>query len=174
MDKATLLTEIEARHADMEALLASLDKQQMTQPNVYGELSIKDILVHITAWERMMLGWLATSLRGEKPFRFAPGYIFEESDAEETVYKVVDDLNDYIYQRNKDKSLDEVMADFRAAHAEVAQAIQNASESDLTDPNRFPWRKGEPFWPSVAGNSYGHYQEHADLIRAWLADGKSH
>ena len=76
-------------------------------------------------------------------------------------------------QIEADKSLAEVMADFQTAHQEVLEAIQNALESDLTDPNRFAWRNGEPFWPSVAGNTCGHYQEHMDLIQAWLDDNKN-
>lgn len=172
MDKTTILNEIKTKHADMEALLASLDEQQITQQGVYGDLSVKDVLAHIVTWERMMLGWLASSQRGVEPIRFAPGYTFEESDPEEAVIEVMDKLNDHIYKANKDKPLSEIMADFRAAHQEVVQAIQNASEADLTDPNRFPWRDGQPFWPSVAGNTYGHYQEHIDLIRAWLGEGE--
>ncbi len=172
MDKAMILSKIQSKHADMQSLLASLDERQMTQQGVYGELSVKDVLAHIVAWERMMLVWLATSLHGEKPVRFAPGYTFEESDTEETVTEVMDKLNDRIYRENKDRPLSEVMADFRAAHQEVVKAIQGVTESDLTDQNRFPWRNGQPFWPSVAGNTYGHYAEHIDLIRAWLDKGE--
>src|SRR5437762_3137691 len=93
MDKATLLAEINDKHADMGALLASLDERQMTQQGVYGELSVKDVLAHIVAWERMMLGWLASSQQGVKPIRFAPRYTFEESDSEEAVIEVMDKLN---------------------------------------------------------------------------------
>ena len=168
MNKATIIKEIEEKHADMEALLAKLDREKMTQPGVYDELSVKDVLAHITAWERLMLGWLERSLRDDPPERFAPGYIISESDPEEVTTQVMDKLNEHIFKENTNKSLDEVMADFRSAHTDVVSTIESTAENDLLDPNRFAWRGGSPFWRAVGGNTFWHYQEHIDLLKAWL------
>jgi hypothetical protein len=167
--KDELLKRIKEKHAEMEKLLASLDKSKLDEPGVYGELSVKDVLSHLTAWERMMLGWLESSQRGEKPVRFTPEFAFDESGDDEAANKVMDNLNEHIFRQNKGRTVADVMADFEKAHADVVQAIEAAPEADLIDPNRFPWRNGYPFWPSVVGNTYGHYEEHIDLINQWLA-----
>ncbi len=172
IDKATILKEIEEKHADMEALLATLDREKMTQPGVYGELTVKDVLAHLTAWERLMLGWLERSLRGEPAERFARGYIISENDPEEVTNRIMDNLNEHIFKESSDKSLDEVMADFRSAHTDVVRTIEGTAESDLLDPDRFAWRGGSPFWRAVGGNTFWHYQEHIDLLKAWL-DGSA-
>src|SRR6476660_1857232 len=123
MDKATALTEIREKHAELSALLDKMDEVQMTQPNVYGELSVKDVLAHIIAWERMMMRWLADSQRGQIPDRFAPGFIVKQDDPEEVMDEVINRLNDKVYRENKDRPLAEVMADFQTAHSEVLDDI---------------------------------------------------
>jgi len=40
-------------------------------------------------------------------------------------------------------------------------------EKDLFDPQRFEWMEGQPFAEYIAGDSYGHYAEHAAQIREW-------
>ncbi len=174
MDKATVLSEIGGKHDEMEALLASLDERQMTQRGVYEELSVKDVLVHIVAWERMMLGWLAAIQRGESPVRYAPGFIFNEQgpDEDPEAEAVMNRLNDHVFQENKNRPLADVMADFQATHEDVVKAVSQASDADLFDEKHSTWRRKWAFYETVAGNTYGHYQEHIDLIRAWLNDGK--
>jgi hypothetical protein len=50
--------------------------------------------------------------------------------------------------------------------------VQSLSEEDLIDPLRFAWMEGSPLFYLVAGNTYGHYQEHIDPIQQWLARSK--
>ena len=69
-------------------------------------------------------------------------------------------------------ALDTVDLAHPSAHAEVLDSIGGASEADLFDPDRFAWRQGSPFINAVAGNTYGHYEEHIGLIRGWLDNGK--
>ena len=45
--------------------------------------------------------------------------------------------------------------------------LENWSEADLFEPERFKWMKGEPFERYLAGDSYEHYVEHAEQIEAW-------
>ena len=163
MDKAQVLREIAGAHAEMERLLAPLSEEQMTRPGVYGDLSVKDVLAHIAAWERLDAGWIAASFRGETPVRFAPGFELGSGDDE-----VLNRLNEHIFQKHKDKPLPEVLDDFRAAHARMLETVSAMSESDLTDPHRFDWWDGEPIWTSIADNSYEHEREHIELIREWL------
>ena len=166
MDQARLIRAIDDEQAALDELLAKLDEQQMTQPGVYGELSIKDVLAHIVAWERMEHEWLQASLRGETVIRFAPGYELGTDDAE----RQVDRLNERIYQENKDKTVQAVLGELGAAQQQIVQTVQALSDDDLNDPQRFDWWEGEPIWTSIAGNTYEHVREHRELIEAWLRE----
>jgi hypothetical protein len=142
----------------LEVILRSLDEEKLTQPGVEGLWTVKDIVAHITAWEKLMIQWLEESLRGETPQRPAPGEAWED----------LDDFNEQLYLDNKDNNLDVVLNDFATVHAKAAELVARMNESDLTDPDRFEWRKGDPIWHLVAGNTWLHYAEHRETITKWI------
>ncbi len=167
MDRAGLLTLMQQEQTALENLLTTLDAAQMTQPGVYGELSVKDVLAHIAAWQAMEVTWLRTSLRGEPVVRYGPGYELGGPDDE----AVTDRFNARIFAENRGKPLAAVLSDLRTAYGDLQAVVQALPEDDLHDPHHFDWWEGEPIWTSIAGNSYEHVREHRALIESWLASG---
>jgi hypothetical protein len=158
MDKTTLLDKIRTRQAEFEALLATLNEDQLTTPGVNGDWSIKDILAHLVAWQKRTLAYLdAAARQGE------PGVESISSDAE------MNDLNARFYAGNKSRPLADVMTDFKNTSARVVAAVEALSADDLFAPDRFTWLRGDPLWEQVAGNTYEHIDEHIGSIQAWLA-----
>ncbi len=168
MNKAEMLDHIRREHARMEDLLASLDRARLVAPILDRGWTIKDYLAHLAAWEKLMLGWVESSVQGQEPIRFTSGFIETPETGEETMQR----LNDYLYEQNKSRSLDEVLQDFRDTHKQVVEQLSAVSEADLFDPNRFPWLHGAPLIGNVAGNTYEHYQEHYGWIMTAL-EGKT-
>jgi len=56
----------------------------------------------------------------------------------------------------------------------VVAAIQALSDEDFTATQRLAWLEGTPLWQVVKDNTYGHYQEHAEIIQAWLGQAQQH
>jgi hypothetical protein len=160
MTKTKILEMIQSGRKSLESTLSQLSEEQMTQPGVQNDWSVKDILAHITEWERRTVQWIHESLRGEVPQRPAPGMAWDDLDG----------LNEQIYMLNKDRPLSEVLDDFRSAHHQSLQAVEALTEEDLIDPQRFAWRAGEPMWHMVAANTWLHYQEHGEAIRKRLRE----
>lgn len=158
---AEVLALIQSSHEEMESLLASLPRERLTLPESDTGWAIKDHLVHLTEWEKMTIGWIESSERGEDVKRFAPGY---EGEDEVTMNR----LNDHLFEVNKSRALDDVLGDFRETHARIADIVKPLSTSDLFDPQRFAWRKGSPLINLIAGNTYEHYAEHSGWIRERL------
>ncbi len=153
--KAVLLDNIQNSYNQFEALLVPLGEEQMTIPDVNGPWSIKDNIAHLAAWQGYLLDQLQGVLAGQKPPKFMPGLSTE------------DEINERLYQENKDRPLTEAMKDFRDSYQRVLTAVQTMSEESLNAP--FPWRKdSSPVWGSIAGNTYEHYEEHGTIIRRWL------
>lgn len=158
VEKAELLKRIQAGYDQFEALLAPLSEGQMTEPGVNGSWSVKDNLAHLTVWQRYLLDQLQGILTQTKPAEFMPSLSSE------------DEINEHVYQENKHRPLAEVQADFRAVYQQVLAAVQAMGEEALNAPS--PWStSGNPIWPFIVGNSYGHYEEHGGFIQRWLADG---
>jgi hypothetical protein len=162
MDKAAVLENIQKEHANLESILAPLSDEQICEATLEGKRSVKDILAHITAWERLCTGWLACALRGETP---APETLNLGATEED-----VDRFNEQTFLENKDRSLPDVLADSRASYQQFLEKVQALSEEDLTEPHKFSWAEGRSLVPFIAANSYDHYQEHAEQIRKWLRD----
>jgi hypothetical protein len=159
LSKRAMLDLICSEWEALEAVLGQLSQEEMIRPGVHGNWSVKDIIVHITAWEKRMVQWLDESLRGEIPQRPAPGMTWDD----------LDELNERIYQEGREKPLDEALAEFREIHQESVRAVEAMAEEDLLAPGRFEWREGDPIWRMVAANTWWHYKDHQEAIAGWMA-----
>lgn len=157
--KRELMEVLQDERQLFDDLLASLSDAQLLEPGIEGNRCVKDILAHITDWERRMNLWIQESLAGLIPQRPAPGMTWDDLDR----------LNEQTYLENKERPLSEVMAASRRSYAQALQAVQGLSEEDLFDGRRFAWRNGDPLWHMVAANTWWHYKEHRQQIEAWLA-----
>lgn len=80
----------------------------------------------------------------------------------------VNDLNKAQWQRDKDRNLDDVLADFHNTYHEVYRLISGLSEADLFE-NLYDGLIREPMWRLVKYNTYHHFHEHIVPVREWLA-----
>ncbi|HZS76191.1 MAG TPA: DinB family protein [Ktedonobacteraceae bacterium] len=156
MNKTALLHKMDSKKAELENLVTSLNEAQLNTPGVNDNWSVKDNLAHITSWQHYLLQVLQGALRNQEPVTDVPP---GESEDEE---------NEQLYQQNKSRSFDEILTDFRATHGQIVEAVQSLSEEDLFDPRRFLWRQGRSLESVIEGNTYGHYDEHLQIMRRWL------
>ena len=160
-DKAELLSMIQGGYDKLEALLASLDAEQMTTPGVNGSWSVKDNLAHLAAWQSYQATRMEGVLDGVEPPSLAPGLDEEGEDA----------INDYIYQENRGRALSDVLAEFRDSYQRVLAATRALSWEALNEP--FPWYdNGVPVGAYTLGNTVGHYALHQEIIQQWLGSNK--
>lgn len=155
--KEKLIQKIELSRKQLQEVLGKVDRSHMTTSGVVGEWSVKDIVVHLTAWESMMATWLVEYQSGapvERP----------TSDAE------FDEWNERIYLENKETPLEDVLHAFESVHHVTLQALQDTPEEALFEPGRYTYRGGLPLWQMVAGNTWWHYREHGEEVGNWLAE----
>jgi hypothetical protein len=159
--KAELLGNLRAEHNALAQTLGTLTPEQMTQGGVHGEgvedWSVKDILSHITWWEQSIFGWLGRE-------QAVPREALPAGNLSE------DESNRFIFEQTRALPLSDVLANFERSYTALYQAIEVASEEQITrgrpsDPD------GSPLWEIIPGNSYEHYRVHHDAIRAWLNGG---
>ena len=67
--KAELVDAMRAKRAAWEALLDEVGEARMIEPGVDGEWSVKDVIAHVTVYERWTLNRLQPGLRGEQYVR---------------------------------------------------------------------------------------------------------
>ena len=156
MDLAEFLDTIKTARGAWESQLARLRPDQMSIPGVVGNWSVKDLVAHITWSELEMVGVLKTRI-------LAGSDLWSLTN---------DERNEIVYQQNRVRALEEVLAEAKAVYAQLLELVSAMSEVDLNDQRYIAEMPPDlPPWRLLAGNTYIHYQEHAQNLRDWL-DGQ--
>ena len=156
MNKTELMTQIQAERAKLEALLSKLSAEQMTQPDVMGTWSVKDILAHLTTWQARAITLMFALERKAKPNYPQPGRNPADPWAS---------VNAKDYAEQKDRPLDEVLADFRGAQIQLLKRLTGwQDETMLFDAKKFNVR-GESLGQLILGSSAEHDAEHGAMIK---------
>jgi hypothetical protein len=155
--KAALIDVIVTKRQALESLLEMLSDAQLIQPGVVADWSIKDILAHIAAWERLAQDRIHAALTGE-PLKFP---VISGDD-------FVDKFNAEVYENNKDVTLNEIQSEFRASHQEFMRQIESLDETFLPQKLPFDWAGDLTVQVLISSNTHWHYPEHQDSIEQWL------
>ena len=153
MNKADLLTQIRASRQQLEATLAQISDEQMVAADMPGGWSAKDALAHIAWWEKYAVNTYHTLRRGD-----TPASVIEE--------QTVDELNARVFAENRARNLADVRREESEVYQDLLALVENAPEEDLFNPQQFAWTEGQPFVDWIKNNTYGHYEEHLDDLRA--------
>jgi len=164
MSRSKLCELIESGYTLFLTLLAELDNAQMTEAGVIGKWAVKDILAHILIHEQRMIQWMTQRLHGEHSVLPQP-YAMPDDE--------LDILNEQIYLENQHRSLDDILRDLHRMHAGALRLVETANEEAILDPRRFQLQGGEPLWEAIAANTFWHYEEHSQDIRAWQLSAHS-
>jgi hypothetical protein len=162
--KEQLLNALRTERAQWETLLTGLDEAQITAPTLDGGRSIKDVIAHLTAWQRLTRARLEAATHGTapQPPEWPAGWS-EEHD--------LDRINEWFFTTYREKSLDEVLREWRHVFQQVLTLGEALPEQDLDDPRRFAWLNGAPL-SAVLEGSYEHYDEHYESLRQHLGQTK--
>lgn len=120
--------------------------------------TVKDYLAHLTAWQRRLVRWFEEGSAGRFRERPEPNFTFEQ----------LDELNDHDWHAARATPLAVVEHEFAATADAVEALIGRLTDDDLNDPARAPWL-GFEARHAIAGNTYGHYAEHLDVIERLAA-----
>lgn len=153
--KDQLLKDIHTERRRLEKNLSVLSAKEMTEPGVMGTWSVKDILAHLVAWEKLLLNWYSTGVQGCTP-DIAPVGMSQKS---------INALNQHIFEKNQGRSLDDILAEFHASYQKVIKVIEAIPEEDLFVHGRFNWTGNLKLVDYIAGNTCNHYAWAKSQIR---------
>jgi hypothetical protein len=151
--KDKLLSRSETGYASIKELLSHMSEAQITRPDAIGDWSIKNFLIHLTAWQWKLLDWLDTLARGASP------------TLPLNTRSVLESNDDFIADFGQ-RPLQQVLDDFDSTHRKTMQAIEALSEDELN--RAYDWAAGQALWKVIAACAYHHYSEHARQFQAYL------
>ncbi len=152
--KRELLEDLRAGRAEWDTLIAKVDPARLDEPGVEGEWSVKDIVAHVTWYEREMIDLFNTHVLTGSELWGQPQ----------------DARNAEVFKQNRERPPTEILAEAQQVFRELYAALQPLDDQDLNDPSRFQNMPGEWVpWQILAGNSFTHYPDHIPSIEQWLA-----
>lgn len=163
MSKARFLDILRSERARWEALLAERGVAAMERPGVAGDWSLKDVIAHVTAYERGLVEWLEAARQGEVR-------VFADLDHPDVDYR-----NALILERSRNQTLEAVLAEAESVFERLMELASGLAEEDLLEPERTAWfvmprwKTERALWECIADDSYKHYRQHRADIGGWLA-----
>lgn len=149
--KDEVLRELDSAWGDLMRAVETVPEDDCETPGVVDEWTLKDLLGHISFWS----GLAASTLRCATDGRLED---VERGQGDNWV----DEWNKREYEARKDFPLSQVRAEWMRNHLEAADALDQAPEEVLD----MPFKNG-PIHAYFSGDTYEHYREHTDHIKAW-------
>ena len=125
-------------------------------PGACGVWSVKDIIAHLASYEQVLVDILATFTNGGP------------TSALNTFIELGGQFNDSEVNRRKERTMQEVLAEFNDAHAQAMSLIMKIAPEALRQTGTLPWYGIDYSLDDVLVYMYdGHKREHSAQIAAF-------
>ncbi|HEV7129773.1 MAG TPA: DinB family protein [Ktedonobacterales bacterium] len=156
MTGVRLASILRTERTHLAALLERVGPERMEEPGVEGTWSVKELVAHLTWYERAVVD-AARQVLGTGTFtRARPADI------------TMDELNARVASESRARPVADVLAEADRVFAQLLDLIAACPEDLLNDPRRMGLPDDVVPWMLVANNSYAHFRQHEQAIQEWL------
>ena len=156
--KDELMSEIRREWKLLMDVVARLDEQKMTTPDE-GGWSAKDNLAHLSEWMNSMMGYHIDKRPPHEVMRLTE---------EQTRDWDMEVINPVLFERNKDRSIDDVMDELKGTYEKVLAKLDAMTFEELMAPRHAEDPEKRPLLLWVIGDTSGHFAEHREVIERML------
>jgi hypothetical protein len=162
-NKKMLLDLMQKEHEKLIKQIDQLSEEEICHHSEITGYTIKDVLAHLTNWEQLCLTWYKAGKAGEEPQLPHPGYNWRQ----------IPELNQMFYEKDKDKSLVEVLKDFHASYEEIHSTIETIDEQEMFTPEIYPWTNKNAMGTYFVSATSSHYVWAQKEVKKCLKDFKT-
>ncbi len=156
--KAQLIEAIEQEHATLCELIESVPPKLRTAPDAWGNgWSVKDLVLHLTAWEGFFFNWYDAGKRGQPVEIPAPGYSWKETPR----------LNRDLQRKLARTSWKRAIEEFDASYAKMLRLAKRLDEAELLEKGRYAWTGSSTVGNYLGTNTASHYRTASKILRRW-------
>ena len=169
MNKSELLHWLQDEYQQWETLLDQIGPAQMDQPGVNGDWSMKDIVAHLTGWNRRLIANIQAAQRGEgEPPPPWPAHL--QTD---------DDINAWIYEANHGRLAREVLDEAQHVFQQLLAVVDGLPDDIRIETVHHEGREYYLVWLDdqriQPGEFFDHFHHDHELdVRTWLAKVEKH
>jgi hypothetical protein len=160
--KTELLNWLREENEKWEALLDEIGPARMDLPGVNGQWSMKDMVAHLTGWQPRLIADMQAAQRGEP----------EPPPPWPTHLQTEDEINAWIYESNRERSVREVLDESRQVFQQLLAVIEGLPDDVRIEPEwHLVWLNGKRF---SASEFFDHFRDdHEPDVLAWLTRTES-
>jgi hypothetical protein len=147
-----------------QELIASLSQEQIEQPLIPSQCTLKDVMAHLWAWQQGSVARAQAALKDVYP-DYPDWWKACGPDPNEDV----DRTNVYIFAANKDKDWENVLKNWKEQFTHYLELLRQIPEADLMQRGRYAWM-GTYALADSANGSLDHHLEHYEDLSAWLKE----
>ena len=122
-----------------------------------SKTSVKDLVLHMTAWEQLFLGWYRAGKRGQGVHAPAEGYSWKDTSR----------LNHDLQRRLARTSWKRAWEEFQASYREILRLARRISEEELLERGRYAWTGSSTLAGYLAANTASHYRTGSKILKRW-------
>ena len=130
---------------------------------VQDERCVKDIIAHITAWERHAIGLIQSLAQGKKPEMPVP------ETSKDVVRNNMAVMNAEIHSTNQNRPLQEILDESRESFDLLVKEIEALPKDSLDATFNYEWAEKPVTGRHVIAWRYWHYRAHLMHIRDWIS-----
>lgn len=161
--KTHLLAALREEFDEWERVLAGLSEEQIHAAPTPDELSLKDEIAHLWAWQQRSIARLEagrTNTEPQMPAWWPDAEVTRPEESEDHEAEN-DRINAQIYAAFRDLPWTQVFTQWRTDYLRFLELGAAIPEPTMLDPSRFAWLNGYSLADVLLG-SYDHHQEHLD------------
>ena len=157
--KAELLQAATEKYEELNKLISSMTERELdtafdftkmkskTQAHWGRDKNLRDILVHLYEWHRLVLDWVAANRKGENSPLLPEPYN----------WRTYGNMNMEIWKKHQNTSLDEAKTMLEQSHREVMALAETFSDRELFEKDVFPWVGNAALSGYFIPNTSSHY-----------------
>lgn len=166
--KAELITAAEEKYKALLSLIDSLNEKELATAFDFSadpkkkeahwkrDKNLRDILIHLYEWQRLLLDWIATNQSGErKPFLPEPYN-----------WRNYGQMNQVFWEKHQQTSLEEAKELLHTNQTEVLAFAQQFSNEELFTKGAFDWVGGTTLGSYFISATSSHYDWAMKKIKA--------
>lgn len=161
-EQPTSKDELQAlNHSERAALLEAIERMgrhRLEAPVLDDGWSVKDVLAHISVWERRIVRAIEAATRGEHVDWPEPGFPMTDDG--------VNAVNARDFESHRKDALPDVVAESQASFDAIIACVEAMPEAEVMSA---PAWRNIPMHVMIGANAWEHYREHIDQIEAWIA-----
>lgn len=163
--KQELIRMLTDEYQRWEGLLAGIREEQALEQQLPGNLSIKDVIAHLWAWQQRSIARMEAALGGHEPYlpRWGDGL---DPDREEHLHPV----NAWILETYRPLPWQSVYSSWSSGFQRFFELARQTPEEDLLAPGKYAWLQPYPLSLVLQASYEHHHDEHLLPLLEWMRE----